>query len=215
MILIPPVGIDAERAKRLKRALEEAGASLDAAAKRAQLALNESGADSLAPVDLRRVAAWCNEQVGDLDRRIRAAQDPEPPTRAHPFGRDVPLLALWGRGLATAANPARSARRAGPTCGSPVAPVYVMSCGPFANEREVLGQPAGESGRSVLVTPPPPPLGGNLVNVPVARRGPVRDESNEREPELVYQPSPKHDQRRPGSAASRRTRVVCSPHPSR
>lgn len=74
MLIVPPVGLDPEAARRLARLLDDAATGLTGCAGRVQRLLDQAGVGCLAPADLRDAAGWCGTAAADLRRRARDVQ---------------------------------------------------------------------------------------------------------------------------------------------
>lgn len=209
-----PVGIDPPAADRLRRDLEAEAAELQALAERVQATLNEAGIASTAPAEIRDVGGRCGGTGADLGRRIRGTD----------FREAITAWTYRGRIFSNGMNAAPGGPQVGqrmPGCVTPIGAIQVLSCLPDAGllgGERVGTSSAASSDNSVLGD------GGlrlrPLVTPPALPREPVYDRSGNREsdqgqgaepgpetepparpaPELIYEPSPKHDQKRPGVA---------------
>ena len=207
---MPPVGLDPVGADRLQRLLDDAAASLRGCAERVQRLLDETGIACTAPQVIRGVADTCGGTGADLGRRIAVTRASPPPVAYSRGGMGVSghAHASW-LGSAPAGSPWLAA-----VCGPSLAPHLVLSCHPPAAGREVLGQPpsgrdsspgAGDRSRPerlvTLVRRPRPTFDqttSSAEHQSDMRGQPVDEDPGEEAPPPSYEPSPKHDEKRPG-----------------
>lgn len=188
------VGIDPDGALRLRGALDDAEASLDACASRVQRLLDEAGVACRAPMDIRGAARTCGGVAHDLSRRLAVIQASVPAPRP-------------GAGVSLPGPGIRLGGTAG-GCGVAPAPVLVTSCYPPQPHVGVFGRPPVPLGLGESL-PPAGPSGAGLLgtgHLNPSRPSAGKKEQEEEEPPDEEEAAPFRTPR-PGTGQQRASDV--------